>query len=74
MPVCFLTELESPAALVARGCRVSVLFEDSLVITYTEHLQEQFIKRAFMGFGKAFLGTAERGPRSLYLQIKTFSY
>ena len=55
--------------------RLSVFFDHSFVITYPpEHLQDQFIKRAFMDFGKAFMGTAEYGPRSLYLQIKTFSY
>ena len=54
--------------------RLSVFFDHSFVITYPpEHLQDQFIKRAFMDFGKAFMGTAEYGPRSLYLQIKTFS-
>lgn len=35
-----------------------------------EHLQDQFIKPAFMGFGKGFMGTAGYGGQSLYLQIK----
>lgn len=35
-----------------------------------EHLQDQFIKPAFMGFGKGFMGTAGCGVQSLYLQIK----
>lgn len=35
-----------------------------------EHLQDQFIKPAFMGFGKGFLGTAGYRVQSLYLQIK----
>lgn len=54
---------------------VSVFFDYSLVITYPpEHLQDRLIKRAFTGFGKALMGTEDYGPRSLYLQIKTFSY
>lgn len=35
-----------------------------------EHLQDQFIKQAFMGFGKGSMGTAGYGAQSLYLQIK----
>lgn len=47
---------------------VSVLFISDYIPP--EHLQDQFIKPAFMGFGKGFMGTAGYGVQSLYLQIK----